>query len=365
MGSVWSKNLKISIFGESHGPAIGIVIDGFPAGLFLDMDEIAFELDRRKPKSRISTQRREEDSPEILSGFFEGHTTGAPLCAIFRNGNTRSGDYSELKSLMRPGHADYTGNIRYGGFQDYRGGGHFSGRLTAAVVFGGAVCKQLLATNGIEIAAHLAKIGPFEDFSFAESELGPELFRTLKGELPFIDKSKQEPVRTHIEKAAAYGDSVGGVVECCICGLPAGYGDPFFDSFESVLSHLLFSVPAVKGVEFGAGFQVAELFGSQCNDIFYYATDGSVKTKTNNNGGILGGITNGMPVVFRAAVKPTSSIYKRQQTVNIETRDNSELQITGRHDPCIVPRALPVIEAMAAICTADFVIGNGKGQVLS
>ena len=354
MSGIWGNSLKVAIFGESHGNAIGITIDGLPSGVEIDMDKVLEEMARRAPgKSKLSTARNEKDAPEILSGFFEGRTTGTPLCGIIRNGDTRSKDYGKLKDLMRPGHADYSGNIRYSGFNDYSGGGHFSGRITAPLVFAGAICKQVLAKQGITIGAHVKKIKDISDDSFDYTNISSDLLLSLnKEELPLLDKSKEETMRNVIIDAKSQGDSVGGVIECAITGVKAGYGDPFFDSVESRLSHLLFSVPAVKGVEFGLGFDITELYGSEANDSYYYDGD-VVKTRTNNNGGILGGITNGMPVVFKVGIKPTPSISKKQHTINIQTKTNEDLVIEGRHDPCIVQRAVPVIEAVAAIGILD------------
>ena len=356
MSGVWGNNIKVSIFGESHGNAIGITIDGLPSGTELDLEKIDKEMARRAPgKSNLSTARKEKDAPEILSGFFEGKTTGTPLCGIIRNGDTRSKDYGKLKDLMRPGHADYTGNIRYSGFNDYRGGGHFSGRITAPLVFAGAICKQILEKEGIFIGAHVKSIKNISDKSFDYTNISKDLLEELKKvELPLLDKGKEEEMRNIIVEAKSNGDSVGGVIECAITGIKAGYGDPFFDSVESRLSHLLFSVPAVKGVEFGLGFEISQLYGSEANDNFYYENK-EVKTLTNNNGGILGGITSGMPIIFKTAIKPTPSISKNQKTINISSEQNEELVIEGRHDPCIVQRALPVIEAVAAIGILDLI----------
>ena len=356
MSGVWGNNIKVSIFGESHGNAIGIVIDGLPSGKEIDMDKVMEEMARRAPgKSKLSTARNEKDAPEILSGFFEGKTTGTPLCGIIRNGDTRSKDYGKLKDLMRPGHADYTGKVRYSGFNDYRGGGHFSGRITAPLVFAGAICKQVLDDYGITIGAHVKKIKDIEDKSFDYTNITKEqLLELNKAELPLIDTGKEQEMRSTIISAKSEGDSVGGVIECAITGVKAGIGDPFFDSVESKLSHLLFSVPAVKGVEFGLGFDITNLYGSEANDSFYYEGN-EVKTSTNNNGGILGGITNGMPIVLKTAIKPTPSISKKQKTINVKTKTNEELVIEGRHDPCIVQRAVPVIEAVCAIGILDLI----------
>ena len=308
------------------------------------------EMARRAPgKSSLSTPRKESDIPEILSGYFEGKTTGAPLCAIIRNSNTKSKDYSKLKDVMRPGHADYTGAVRYKGFNDYRGGGHFSGRITAPLVFAGAICKQILEVKGIIVSAHINSIGKIKDCSFLESDISDELLNSFKEkELPLINTKLEDEMRQEILSARSSGDSIGGTIECAILGVSPGIGDPFFDSVESTLAHLMFSVPAVKGIEFGKGFDISKMRGSEANDE-YYLENGNIKTKTNNNGGILGGITNGMPIIFNVAIKPTASIFKEQNTVNIATMEETTLCIEGRHDPCIVQRALPVIEAVAAI----------------
>ena len=350
MSGMWGKNIRISIFGESHGNAIGINIDGLPSGFNIDMDKVMLEMSRRAPgKSPLSTTRKEGDIPEILSGYFEGKTTGTPLCAIIRNSNTKSKDYSKLKDVMRPGHADYTGNIRYNGFNDYRGGGHFSGRITAPLVFAGAICKQILETKGIIIAAHINSIGNIKDKSFLDDEITLDLINSFKGkELPLINKELEEIMRNEIISARNNLDSIGGTIECAVFGIKPGIGNPFFDSVESTLAHLMFSVPAVKGVEFGKGFEISKMKGSEANDE-YYLDGKDIKTITNNNGGILGGITNGMPIVFNVAIKPTASIFKEQKTVNIATMEETTLSIEGRHDPCIVQRALPVIEAVTAI----------------
>lgn len=357
MSGMWGNNIKISIFGESHGAAIGITIDGLPSGFEIDMDEVLKEMARRAPgKSKLSTARKEADKPEILSGFFQGKTTGTPLCAIIRNGDQHSKDYGKLKNLMRPGHGDYPGFVKYNGFNDYRGGGHFSGRITAPLVFAGAVFKQILASKGIIIGAHIKNIGSVEDKSFSEIELTKELFDELKTyELPLILKDKEEAIRNEVAEARADLDSVGGSIECSIIGIDAGFGDPFFDSMESRIAHIMFSVPAVKGIEFGKGFDMCIMKGSECNDQYYYDGD-KVKTYTNNNGGITGGITNGMPILFKVGIKPTPSIAKKQRTVDVEEGKNAELEIVGRHDPCIVQRAVPVIEAAAAIAVADAVL---------
>lgn len=357
MSGMWGNKLKVSIFGESHGAGIGITIDGLPSGIEIDMEEVLKEMARRAPgKSKLSTARKEGDQPEILSGFFEGKTTGTPLCAVIRNSDQHSKDYGKLKDLMRPGHADYPGFIRYNGFNDYRGGGHFSGRITAPLVFAGAVCKQILNIKGINVGAHVKSIGTIYDKSFDEVELTKELLYNLKiNELPLLCSEKEEMMRNAILEARSDCDSVGGTIECTVIGIDAGVGNPFFDSVESTLAHLMFSVPAVKGIEFGKGFEMSELRGSQCNDEYYYDGD-KVKTYTNNNGGITGGITNGMPILFKVGIKPTPSIAKKQRTIDIEEKKESELIIEGRHDPCIVQRAVPVIESVTAIGILDLVL---------
>ena len=357
MSGMWGNKLKVSIFGESHGVGIGIIIDGLPSGVEINMNEVLKEMGRRAPgKSKLSTARKETDSPEILSGFFEGKTTGTPLCAIIRNGDQHSKDYGKLKDLMRPGHADYPGYIRYSGFNDYRGGGHFSGRITAPLVFAGAICKQVLAGKGIFIGSHVKSIGEVEDKSFSEVELTKELLDNLKTkELPLLLSDKEDLMRETILKAKSDLDSVGGTIECTVLGMNPGVGNPFFDSVESTLAHLMFSVPAVKGIEFGKGFEMTKLRGSECNDEYYYDGD-KVKTYTNNNGGITGGITNGMPILFKVGIKPTASIAKKQRTIDISEKKDAELEIHGRHDPCIVQRAVPVIEAATAIGILDLML---------
>lgn len=356
MSGVWGKNIKLTIFGESHGPATGIVIDGLKAGLELDFNHIESELKRRAPgNSVLTTGRKEADSFEILSGYFNGRTTGTPVCAVIYNTDQRSKDYEKLKSIMRPSHGDYTGFVKYSGYNDYRGGGHFSGRLTAPLVFAGAICKQILRQEGIIIGSHIKSIGGIEDSPFDLTSLDGTIIERLNAkELPLLDGSKEAVIREAIARAKAEKDSLGGVVETAVINIKAGIGEPFFDSVESTLAHLLFSIPGVKGIEFGAGFDISRMRGSEANDEFY--TDGNfIRTYTNNNGGIMGGITNGMPIVFRTAFKPTPSIGKAQRTVDMERQENTVLELTGRHDPCIVPRALPSVEAAAAIGILDLI----------
>ena len=348
MSSFFGQQLRLALFGQSHGEAIGITMDGFPAGMTIDMERVAAEMQRRAPgRSSLTTPRKEADVPEILSGVMDGRTTGQPICAVIRNTNTRSADYGEGVDLLRPGHADYTGHVRYFGFGDWRGGGHFSGRLTAPIVFAGALCSQWLEQQGISIVSHIQQLGRVKDASLMDCE-NVDAAELKKMHLPVLRKGVDAEMEQEAMAALQAQDSVGGVIECRIDGLPAGLGAPFFDSVESVLSHLLFSVPAVKGVEFGEGFGFAALRGSQANDPFCME-DGKVVTATNHSGGVQGGITNGMPVIFRCAVRATPSIAKTQQTVSLRAGENAEINIHGRHDPCILPRAVPVIEAMAAI----------------
>lgn len=357
MSGIWGNNIKLSIFGESHGVAIGITIDGLPSGLELDLDSINIEMARRRPgKSELSTPRNEKDVFEILSGYFNGKTTGTPLCAIIRNSDTRSKDYTEIKDKIRPGHADFTANIKYEGHEDYRGGGHFSGRITAPLVFAGAIAKQILEDKGIFIGSHIKSIGNIEDDFFNPLDIKVEDLKSLKEKsFPVLDEEKGKLMKEKILVAKEDEDSVGGVVECSIINMPSGIGSPFFNSIESVLSGLLFSVPAVKGVEFGSGFEISKMKGSEANDEYYIDEDNNIKTYSNNNGGILGGISNSMPIIFRTAFKPTASIGKTQRSVDIEKNKNIELEIKGRHDPCIVPRAFVVVEAVAAIAVLDLI----------
>lgn len=354
MSGVWGKKIKLSIFGESHGKAIGINIDGIPAGVELDMDYIQREMRRRAPgRSELSTTRVEEDSFQILSGYFNNRTTGTPLCAVIYNTDQHSKDYEKTKALLRPSHGDYTGFIKYKGFNDYRGGGHFSGRITAPLVFAGAVCRQILENHNIIIGSHIKSIGRIEDEFFDMAEVGSELLDSLKGSsFPVLDKKVEHNMKEAIINAGNEKDSVGGIIETAVINLPPGLGEPFFDSVESTLAHLLFSVPAVKAVEFGAGFRVTGMKGSEANDEYYIEGD-IIKTFSNNSGGINGGITNGMPLILRVGIKPTPSIGKAQKTVDICEKENRIIEIKGRHDPCIVPRALPVIEAVTAIGIFD------------
>ncbi len=347
------QRLRLSIFGQSHSEAIGMSLDGLPAGLALDSDKLQAFLNRRAPgQNDWSTPRREEDRPEFLCGLKDGFTCGAPLTAVIHNTNTRPHDYSKLKITPRPGHADYTAELKYGGFQDFSGGGHFSGRLTAPLCIAGGVLKQFLALRGITVDARISAIAGIRDESPFTASVADKTF-------PVLDDGIGERMREAIAKARADGDSVGGVIECVVRGLPVGVGEPMFDGVENQIARVVFAVPAVKGIEFGAGFAAAALRGSENNDPFCIR-DGKIETVTNNAGGILGGISDGMPIVFRAVVKPTPSISKPQQSVNLNTMQPEELSITGRHDPCIVPRAVPVIEAAAALAIADLILGESR-----
>lgn len=355
MSSTYGENLKLSIFGQSHSPAIGMSLDGIPAGLPVDLDALQSFLNRRAPgQNSWSTARKEADRPEFLGGILDGFTCGSPIAAIVPNKNTRSGDYANLKDCPRPGHADYTAQVKYGGFQDSAGGGHFSGRLTAPLCIAGGLCKQWLEEMGITIGAHILAIGGVQDLPF--DPLQPQ-FGSIGVLFPVLSQEAGEQMRQRIADVKALGDSVGGIIECAVTGLPAGLGEPMFGGMESRIAQIVYGIPAIKGLEFGAGFQAADMTASQCNDPFS-VEDGRITTQTNHAGGILGGITTGMPLIFRAAVKPTPSIAREQQSVSLSAGTQSPLVIQGRHDPCIVPRAVPVVEAAAAIAIFDLVLGN-------
>ncbi len=349
--------LSVSIFGESHGAGIGAVINGLPSGVEIDMERVLDFMARRAPKKDgMSTRRSEKDTPEVLSGLYNGKTTGTPLAAVIRNTDTRSQDYGNISTAARPGHADYTGFKRYSGANDPRGGGHFSGRLTAPLVFAGAVCGQVLERYGIESCAHILSIDGVYDSFFDELDIPSDLMRRIKErEMPVINESRAEEMRDRVLRAANDLDSVGGMIECAITGLPAGVGSPMFDGLENRISQAVFGIPAVKAISFGKGFGFAEMRGSEANDEMYMDGE-TVKTKTNHNGGIYGGISSGMPVLFTVAVKPTPSIAKPQQTIDFIRGENTELTIKGRHDACIVPRAVPVVEAAANIAVLSFLI---------
>ncbi len=335
MSSTYGKNIQISIFGQSHSEAIGVTIDGLPAGIKIDLDQLQQFLDRRAPgKSKYATKRSEADMPEFLSGIVNNITCGAPLTAVIRNRDQRSKDYDHLKDCPRPGHADYTAHVKYKGFEDLRGGGHFSGRLTAPLCIAGGICKQILEQKGIYIQSTIVSIGGNEEHPYDE-----------------------------IEKAMETLDSVGGIIECTATGLPVGIGEPMFDGIENKIAQAVFAIPAVKGIEFGKGFEMAKLHGSETNDSFTYV-ENQVQTKTNYHGGILGGISSGMPVSFRVAVKPTPSISRKQQSISYAKKADQDLTIKGRHDPCIVPRALPCVESAAAIALYDLLLSAlAKGEI--
>ena len=345
--------MRYTIFGESHGPAIGVVLEGLPSGLLLDMEAVEREMDRRAPgKNLMSTSRKEADQVQILSGLFEGRTCGTPLCAVIANTDTRSKDYQN--DMPRPGHADYTGFVRYEGCNDYRGGGHFSGRLTAPLVFAGAVAKQILKQHGVTVGAHIASIYGIEDTPFDAVGETPEHLSAIAAKpFPTISDEAGERMRRAIFDAREQLDSVGGSIECCVLGMPAGLGSPDFGcNVEGIVSQYLFAVPAVKAVAFGAGFGFAAMRGSQANDPMT-VENGTVQTTTNHTGGVNGGITNGMPIVFTAAMRPTPSISQPQQTVSLSTMENATLTVRGRHDPCIVHRAVPVLEAACALAMCE------------
>ncbi len=353
MSSTYGENIRITVFGESHGPAVGVTAEGIPAGETVDFTALQAFLDRRAPgRNTYSTARKEADVPEFLSGLSGNVTTGTPLTAILRNGDVRSGDYAEFKTKPRPGHADYTAEVKYFGLQAYEGGGHFSGRLTAPLCIAGGICLQLLEKEGIRVISRIASIGPVEDEGEWTGSVAGKAF-------PTVSEERGEAMRACIAEKKAEGDSVGGVIECRVTGLPAGVGDPMFGGLENRIAAAVFGIPAVKGIEFGAGFGAARMTGSSHNDAFRIR-DGKVVTETNHAGGILGGISNGMPIEFRVAVKPTPSIGKPQKTVDLAAMEETTLTIGGRHDPCIVPRALPAVEAAAAIAVYDAVLERRK-----
>ncbi|MBQ7095285.1 MAG: chorismate synthase [Clostridia bacterium] len=355
MKNGFGNAITLTLFGESHGPAIGAVLDGLAPGIKIEEERIRHQLSLRRPQGRISTARQEADPFEIISGVFNGFTTGTPLCITIPNSAQHSKDYSATRAKARPGHADYSAYCKYHGFEDYRGGGHFSGRITAALVAAGAILLSALEQKGIYIGTHMSSCAgvedrPFEDYKKDIAFLSEQVF-------PVLSEDSACKMREKIEKAADEGDSVGGILETAVIGLPAGLGEPWFDSVESLLSHGLFSIPGVKGVSFGAGFDFAAMKGSEANDSFCYEKE-RVMTATNHNGGINGGITNGMPLLFKTAVKPTPSIYKEQKTIDFIKEENTSLQIQGRHDPCIVHRARVVVDSLCALVIADLLTGR-------
>lgn len=348
MKNTFGDSVSVTLFGESHGEAIGVILDGLAPGIKIDREFINERLDLRKPKGRISTARHEADEFKILSGVFNGRTTGTPICIVIENTNTRSGDYS--RSIARPSHADFTAYEKYHGFEDYRGGGHFSGRITAPLVAAGAIAAAALENKGIYIGTHILKCCGISDRNF--ENIIDDIKVLNKKYFPVLDEEAAEKITAEIEKTAADGDSVGGILQTAVTGMPSGVGEPWFDSVESRISHIMFSVPAVKGIEFGLGFGFADKKGSEANDPFY--TDGTnIYTKTNNNGGINGGITNGMPIMFNTVIKPTPSIYKEQDSVDLEKMENVKFKTEGRHDPAIIHRARIVADSVTALCLCD------------
>ena len=360
MSSTYGENLKLSIFGQSHGPAVGMTLDGIPAGLPVDLNKLQSFLDRRAPgNAAYSTTRKENDAPEFLGGIMNGHTCGAPLAAIIHNHNTKSADYSELKDTPRPGHADYTAQIKYGGYQDPNGGGHFSGRLTAPLCIAGGLCKQWLALHNVAVKARIVSIGGVEDETPMDW-VNPEI-TNIPDDFSVLNHDAALKMQEAIAQAKSDEDSLGGIIECIVTKLPAGLGDPMFGSMESRIAQIVYGIPAVKGLSFGSGFESASMRGSEHNDPFT-VSDNKVTTATNHAGGILGGITNGMPLVFRVAIKPTPSIQRPQTSVSLNAMEETSLAVRGRHDPCIVPRAVPAIEAAAAIAVFDAWLGYFGGK---
>ncbi|MBE6113707.1 MAG: chorismate synthase [Erysipelotrichaceae bacterium] len=356
MGSTCGQSIKLSLFGESHGEMIGVTITGLAPGIALDMEYIQREMRKRASRSDISTGRRESDAARIVSGYFNGYTTGTPLTILIENTDTSSKDYTKTKDILRPSHADYTAYQKYLGYQDYRGGGHFSGRLTAPLVAAGAICKQILESKGIYIGTHIQVLKDIEEkrFSMNEEELLDQVKQLRNKEFPVLEETSEEVMKECILSHKMQLDSIGGILESVIVNMPAGIGEPFFHSIESTLSSLLYSIPAVKGVEFGLGFGFSTETGSSANDPFYMEKD-TIKTRTNHNGGINGGISNGMPIVLRTCIKPTPSIYRFQDSVNYATKENTTLQIEGRHDPAIIHRACPVVDCVLAIGILDLI----------
>ncbi len=355
MKNTFGNNIIVTLSGESHGAAICVILDGIAPGTEIDTDYISSRLALRRPAGKISTSRREADEFTIMSGVFNKKATGTPICIMIPNSDTKSTDYEKTKYLCRPGHADYSANEKYHGYQDYRGGGHFSGRITAGLVAAGAICQHALKNAGIKLATHISSIAGICDRSFCHYE--NDIKYLSDKSFPTLDEERGEEMRRAIASAAADGDSVGGILETAVVGMPAGVGEPWFDSFEGMLSHILFSIPGIKGIEFGAGFSFADMKGSEANDPFRMNGD-RIVTSSNHNGGINGGITNGMPILFRCAVKPTPSIAKEQLTVSLDTMTDAFLSVKGRHDPCIVHRAASVVSACTAIAVLDMLSGR-------
>ena len=364
MSYSFGKNYKVTLFGQSHSKEIGVIIDGIKAGYKINRDLIAKNLDRRRPgRNEFSTPRKEEDYYELVSGEVDDITCGAPLCAIIKNKDQRSKDYDNLRDMPRPSHADYPAYVKYSSNNDIRGGGQFSGRMTAPLVIGGSIAEDLLMERGIKIYSRIKSIGLADDSEINLEDIKEENFYDFKNQdFPVINPSSREKMKEEILKAKKEGDSIGGIVETFILNMPVGIGEPFFDSLESVISHAVFSVPGIKGIEFGSGFEAAKMLGNAHNDTYYYKNN-EIKTRTNNHGGIIGGLSTGMPIVFRTAVKPTSSIAKAQDTVSLKDKSNSKLKIVGRHDPSIVPRALVAIEMITAIALLDLVMEGERWEI--
>ena len=351
MKNTFGTSVSLTVFGESHGPFIGAVLDGLAPGIEVNEDDIKHALTMRRPAGKISTARQEKDEYVIASGVFEGKTTGTPISIIIPNADTRSTDYKKTYGLARPGHADFASFCKYHGFEDYRGGGHFSGRVTSALVAAGAIARAALAKKGIYIGTHIKELAGVPDRAFGD--LKADIDDLYTKVFPVLSEKAEENMRAEIEKAAADGDSVGGLLETVVIGMPAGVGEPYFDSLESVISHMMFSVPGVKGVLFGAGMDFAKMRGSEANDAFRMDDNGNVYTKTNNNGGVNGGITNGSPICFTTVIKPTPSIYKQQETIDFVANEEKDICIEGRHDPCIAHRARIVVDSLTAIALCD------------
>lgn len=365
MSYSFGKNFKVTLFGQSHSKEIGILIEGISAGYKINRDLIAKNLDRRRPgKNKFSTSRCELDDFQIISGEVNGITCGAPLTFVIENKDQRSSDYENLKDHPRPSHADYPAYVKYGGFNDIRGGGQFSGRMTAPIVIAGSIAEDLLLNRGIKIFSRIKSIGTVKDVDINFNDIDEEIFYDLKNQdMPVFDECSREKMKSEILKAKEREDSIGGIVETFILNMPTGIGEPFFDSVESVISHAVFSIPGVKGIEFGSGFEAAKMTGSSHNDEYYYNDNGEVKTKTNNHGGVIGGLTTSMPIIFRTAIKPTSSIGKTQYTISLKNKTREKLNIHGRHDPSIVPRALVAIEMISAIAILDLVMEGERWKI--
>lgn len=356
MRNTFGNHITVTLFGESHGKAIGAVIDGLPSGVHIDYELMADMMDKRKAFGTISTGRREDDIPEFVSGIKNGYTEGTPVAFFIRNKEQHSHDYDALKDIARPSHADYTGHIHYRGYEDASGGGHFSGRLTAPLVAAGAICMHMLETKGIHIGTHIARLKDIEDRPFDEQNLNADIETVNHKRFAVLDDKKGEAMIALIQSARSQQDSVGGILDTAVTGLEPGIGEPEFDSLESVLSHAMFSIPAVKGIAFGLGFGFADLFGSEANDPFRIDDQNHIVTETNHNGGINGGISNGMPIRFHTVIKPTPSISQKQKTVNYVKKEETDIEIAGRHDPAIIHRARVVVDSMSAIVLTDFLM---------